>query len=334
MPNRSHPPRATHAGSWERPSEQPTAHLLVVSMVFEPALSLRAMHAATPMAAEPQSKPAPASSPRSWGRVAGCVVRVRLRLVVAAALEVSRVHRVAYGELGARRVGGRADRWARVSWPGERDVVLLAHRPWSRNGAIDDVARDGVVDALREEQRGVAPAVRGEQGGVGRPIRHGDRCLGWRSAPTTAPRSPAARSAPAWPSYGITHRRGGYRDPERQALASSPGAPSSNSAALVRGVRNARRNPREGRRRRRRLPSVCHLTGESRRCQCHPAPRQESPACRMRKPKHGEGRGSASGCRAGARARRGRETRLLPGSVWGNRPVAPQSRAGSCRAHA
>ena len=51
--------------------------------------------------------------------------------------------------------------------------------------------------------------------------RMGSSQVSWSSGPTTAPPTPAGAFGPGSQRLGITHRRGGYRDPESQAFIES-----------------------------------------------------------------------------------------------------------------
>ena len=104
-------------------------------------------------------------------------------------------------------------------WHLDMTSIWVAEHGWCYlNAAIDCCTREITGWALDVRCRAARGHRRHRPRDRRRAMSRPDRS---RSAPTTAPRSPAARSAPGSPSTAITHRRGGYRDPESQAFIES-----------------------------------------------------------------------------------------------------------------
>ena len=97
-------------------------------------------------------------------------------------------------------------------WHLDMTSVWVAEHGWTYlNAAIDCCTREIVGWSLELRCR-TDEAITLVDGAVAAP-RRSSRTRS-RSVPTTAPPSPAAASAHRLAELGVTHRRGGYRDPE------------------------------------------------------------------------------------------------------------------------
>jgi putative transposase len=127
-------------------------------------------------------------------------------------------------------------------WHLDMTSVWVAEHGWCYlNAAIDCCTREIAGWALdvrcrAQEATAVIDAAVAERG-----IRAGELTLGTDNGTAYTSRAFRARLA----EHAVTHRRGGYRDPESQAWpSSSPGSQSSSSAAS--GARSSRPSTKPG----------------------------------------------------------------------------------------
>ena len=120
-------------------------------------------------------------------------------------------------------------------WHLDMTSVWVAEHGWCYlNAAIDCCTREITGWALDVRCRATEAIAVVERALAEREVLPGLLTLGSDNGTAFTSRVFRARLA----EHGITHRRGGYRDPESQAPSSSPGSESSSCAAS--GARNSR----------------------------------------------------------------------------------------------